>query len=52
MRNLDEKDLANVNGGLLRMSVAGAGLLIGAAVSFALGAFSGYIRPYSCTFQK
>jgi lactobin A/cerein 7B family class IIb bacteriocin len=52
MEKLDNKELRDVNGGFLKISAAGAGILIGAAVSFALGAFSGYIRPYSCSYMK
>lgn len=51
MKDLKKDELINTNGGFLKIG-AGAGLIIGAAVSFLIGAYSGYVRPYSCSYQK
>lgn len=43
MRNLDKKELQNIQGGGL-----GIGLLICAGVVFLVGVIDGYVRPMKC----
>ena len=45
MREIDEKELANVKGGAMS---AWTFLGIGAAVVFVIGIFDGYTRPLGC----
>ena len=52
MKDLKKDELINTNGGFLKMGAATVGLIVGAAVSFVIGAYSGYVRPYSCSYQK
>ena len=48
MREIDEKELANVKGGAMS---AWTFLGIGAAVVFVIGIFDGYTRPLGCNNQ-
>ena len=48
MKEIDEKELANVKGGGLS---AWTFFAIGAAVVFVIGIFDGYTRPLGCNKQ-
>ena len=47
MTKVDDLELKNVNGGVLR--VAGKWAIIGAVVTFGIGFLSGWMRPSTCS---
>lgn len=51
IEKLSEKELQNIEGGLIKMSTAGM-LFFGGVVTFIIGAINGYLRPIACSSDK
>lgn len=52
MKNLTNKELMDIEGGGLKLSAAGIGLLTGGAIAFAIGVINGFLRPLTCSSTK
>lgn len=52
MRNLDNEELKNIEGGIFKLGFAGIGLIIGGISSFIIGVANGLYRPLSCSSKK
>lgn len=52
MINLEKEELNEVKGGFVKSVGAGFIVGIGTAVTFLIGALSGYVRPYPCSSTK
>lgn len=47
--SLSNDELREIEGGGLKISAAGIGLIVGGVVSFAIGVVNGFLRPLACT---
>jgi len=48
MESIKKEELQNINGGFLKTTSLGIGLLLGGAIAFGIGIYSGYINPNKC----
>ena len=52
MEKLNNKELSDVSGGILKSVSVGVWAIIGGAISFGIGLLSGWVRPYPCSSTR
>lgn len=52
MNELTNSELMSIEGGAFKVSILGAGLIIGGMITFLIGVANGYLRPLGCSSSK